>query len=87
MRRNIQPIQFPRYSPDLNPLDFFLRSDIQARLDANAPRGKESREKYKERLRRTALATSPALTKKALESIKERVTAVHAAGGADIPRD
>ena len=83
----IQPIQFPRYSPDLNPLDFFLWSDIQGRLDASAPRGKESRDKFKERLRRTALATSPALIKKALESIKERVAAVHAAGGADIPRD
>ena len=83
----IQPIQFPRYSPDLNPLDFFLWSDIQVRLDATAPRGKESRDKYKERLRRAALATSPALIKKALEGIKERVAAVHAAGGADIPRD
>ena len=50
-------------------------------------RGKQSRDKFKERLRRTALATSPVLIQQALLSIKGRVTAVHAAGGADIPRD
>ena len=71
----------------MNPLDFFHRSDIQVRLDANAPRGKGSRDKFKERLRRAAFAAPPAPVKKARESIAERVTAVRAAGGADVPRD
>ena len=63
---------------------FFLGGDIRKRLDASAPHGKETRKAVKERLCRTAFATSPTVVRAALRGMKERAAAVCRAGGADI---
>ena len=63
---------------------FFLWGDIRKRLDASAPRAKETRKAFKERLCRTAFATPPTFIRAALRGMKERAAAVCRAGGADI---
>ena len=37
----IKTVKWPRYSPDLMPLDFSLWQDVQRRMDASAPSGYE----------------------------------------------
>lgn len=59
-------LALPRYSPDLNPLDFFLWNNIEQRMAMNAPSGKESVEQYKRRLRKVAMSTSRILIRKTL---------------------
>ena len=44
-----EPIEFPTYSPDLNPLDFALWSEIEARMTKNQPKH-ETHARYKARL-------------------------------------
>ena len=83
----IEAVQFPRYSPDLNPLDFFLWEDIRKRLEESAPRGKETKGAFQARLRSVAMATSPVLIRKALRNVKKRAAAVFHASGADIALD
>ena len=51
---NITAIQFPRYSPDLNPMDYFLWQEVEKRMAKNAPKRLESVQAFKARLRRTA---------------------------------
>ena len=38
----IKTVEWPRYSPDLNPLDFSFWKQLNRRMDANAPKGFES---------------------------------------------
>ena len=83
----IKPLEYPTYSPDLNPMDFFLWSEVARRMEkGRAPRA-ETVAQYKARLRRTAFSTPKEVVKKAVESIRERAKAVVKAGGGDIPRD
>ena len=78
----------PRFSPDLNPLDFFLWNNIQTRMARSDPKkGKESVDKYKARLRNTAMSTSRPFLRKAIASIKERAQAIYDAGGENIDLD
>ena len=64
-----------------------LWEDIRRRLEASAPRGKESKDNFKKRLRRTALATPPGRVRAALENMKKRAAAVYEAKGGDIALD
>ena len=83
----IRVMALPRYSPDLNPLDYFLWADIDRRMNLSAPRGRESKEAFKRRLRTTAFATPRALVRRAVLQMKQRVAAVYAAEGGDITLD
>ena len=83
----IHAMQYPRYSPDLNPWDFSLWEDIQGRMDQNAPKGKETKAAFKQRLRRTAMSTSTQTVRRALLSIKKRAQAIFDADGGDIDFD
>ena len=83
----IQTLDWPRYSPDLNPLDFFLWDDIGRRMDLNAPEGRESIADFKARLRRTAMRTRKAEIEKAVLGMKRRIQAIYDAGGNDIDID
>ena len=60
----IKTLEWPRYSPDLNPLDFFLWNDIGRRMALNAPVGRETIQEIKARVSRTALRTSKANTRR-----------------------
>ena len=52
----IEPVRFPKYSPDLNPLDFYVWSEIERRMLASRVKGVESAKQYKSRLRRVAMS-------------------------------
>ena len=81
-------MSLPRYSPDLNPLDFCIWADIEKRMLKGGPKtGKENVEAYKVRLRKVAMATSKALIKKSLLSMHDRIKAVYEAKGGHIDRD
>ena len=81
-------LSLPRYSPDLNPLDFFLWDDIEQRMQNSAPKNrKETVEEFKMRLRKTAMGTSQKLLGKAIASIKDRVSAIFEAHGGHIAMD
>ena len=83
----INAIEFPRYSPDLNPLDYSLWDNILDRMDRTAPKGPESKAAYAKRLRRTALRTSRRAIAKAVRGMKKRIHAVYDAKGGDIDID
>ena len=85
--KKIRTIPWPRYSPDLMPLDFSLWEAIKEKMKINAPRGRETLADFKVRLRRTALATSPAVVRKAVVNMKFRAQKIWDADGGDIARD
>ena len=77
----------PTYSPDLNPLDFSLWSQIEARMVTNAPPEVETVAAYKKRLRLTALRLPQRIVSRAVASMPKRMKAVAEAGGHSIPKD
>ena len=83
----ISTITYPRYSPDLNPLDFFLWNEVERKMGEQKAPANEKAEAYKCRLRRTAMRIPQAVIRKALNNIKTRARAVVEAKGGDIPRD
>ena len=83
----IRTLEYPKHSPDLNPLDFFVWSEIERRMASQSSPKNETQEQYKARLRRTAMALPQPVIQKALLSIKKRAAAVVDAKGGDIPRD
>ena len=83
----IEPIHFPPYSPDLNPLDFYIWTAIEARMAKHAVHSKETVGEFKARLRRTALRLPAELIKKAVASIRKRAAAIVEAEGGDISCD
>ena len=82
----IHAMQFPKYSPDLNPLDFYLWDAVERRMRAarSAPKSVAA---YKAKLRRVAMSIPEAEIRAAVLSINARAKAVHAAKGRDIARD
>ena len=83
----IEPIRFPRYSPDLNPLDFSIWNEVLRRMNLRDAPANESKEAYKKRLRLTALRLPKAYIRKVVLSIKSRAKAVADNKGGDISRD
>jgi hypothetical protein len=84
---NITAIQFPRYSPDLNPMDYFLWQEVEKRMAKNAPKRLESVQAFKARLRRTALAIPEAVVRKGVSNMKDRVKNCFANRGKHIAWD
>ena len=84
---SITAIQYPRYSPDLNPMDFFLWAEVERRMLAGKAPNSETVAQYKARLRRTAFAIPNAVIEKAVANIKSRALAIYKADGGDIQRD
>ena len=83
----IHTIPWPRYSLDLNPLDFSLWVNIEKRMHASALNGRESIEDYKIRLRRTALSTPTAAVRKMVEAMRKRARLIWEAKGGDVSED
>ena len=83
----IRTVAWPRYSPDLMPLDFTLWEDIENRMIASAPSGVESVDAFKARLRRVAMRTPPSRIRAAVAAMRTRATSIWAAKGKNIPRD
>ena len=72
---------------DVNPMDFFVWSDVERRMAKQKDPRNESIGAYKARMRRTAMNTPAKLIRRAVTSMRTRATAVVLAEGGDIPRD
>ena len=85
--QGIKTIEWPRYSPDLMPLDFSLWKNIGIRVAASAPVGNETVIEFKKRLRRVALRTPMRVVRAAVEAMRTRASAIWEAEGKDIAMD
>ena len=83
----ITPVRFPRYSPDLNPLDFSIWTAVEQRMFQNTPKRVETVAEYKKRLRLTALRLPAQVVSAAVRSMPTRMKAVVDAKGGNIKRD
>ena len=83
----IHPIPFPTYSPDLNPLDFAIWSEVERRMSTQTAPSGESVEDFKARLRRTALAIPSSVVEKILCGVKGRAQSIYHHDGGHIPED
>ena len=83
----ITSIDFPKYSPDLNPLDFFLWHEVDRRMQLARVTKRETEDAYKRRLRETAMKIPAAVIRKAMVNIKVRARQLIQAKGRNIPRD
>ncbi len=81
------PIEFPRYSPDLNPCDYALWEELQNRMAAQKAPANESLAQFKARLRKTALAIPEKVVERMLSSMVGRTQGIYKANGGHIPRD
>ena len=74
---NIDTLDLPPRSPDLNPLDFSIWHEINVRMRAQEKSfdasKKETVEEYLKRLRRTALAVPASVVSRAVGDMKRRV--------------
>ena len=81
----ITTLNLPKRSPDLNVLDYSLWAQITTHMrkaEKQLPKGfKESREEYKARLRRTALALPRSVVGKAVGDMERRVRELQKATG------
>lgn len=78
---------FPRYSPDLNPLDYFLWEEVEKRMKAGAPKRTETTEEFNVRLRKTAMAIPQRVIRAGISSLGRRIEACFKHNGGHIPRD
>ena len=81
------PVRFPKYSPDLNPLDFFVWSEVERRALSGRSSGVVSATASKARLRRIAQALPREAIERALASIPKRAKAIVDAQGGYVPFD
>ena len=78
---------WPRSSPDLNPLDFGLWSNVNLRMEKIAPRGDETAHEFKARLRSTALSTPRGVVRRMIDQIRSKAQEIYEAGGGNIRSD
>lgn len=83
----IQPIDFPTYSPDLNPLDFAVWQEVEKRMSGQRTPKSETIDGFKDRLKRTAKSIPAGVVRKMLSSIKKRAQGIYECGGGNMPRD
>ena len=83
----IEAIEWPRYSPDLHPLDFALWDEIERRVLQNTPIGGETVAAYKKRLRLTALRLPETTVRKALSDMPVRIEQCIQEHGGNISKD
>ena len=84
---HIEPLRFPQYSPDLNPLDFYVWSEVEDRVLAKPADKLESGTAYKARLRRVAKALPASKIEGAMASIPKRAKAIVEAKGGYVKFD
>ncbi len=84
---NIKTHVFPRYSPDINPLDFSIGQAVETKMLANTPKEVETVAAYKQRLRSTALRVPRAVVSEAVNKMAVRIRELKAAKGGNIPSD
>ena len=83
----IHPVPFPKYSPDLNPLDFFLWAEVNRRMAEQSASANETQTAFKERLRKTAMSIPASMIRAAVGKMKAKAREVVENGGGRIPSD
>ena len=83
----IETVEFPKYSPDLNPLDYALWEEVEARVAAQPEPARESAKAFKARLRAAALSIPTGVVQNMLKSVKTRAQSIYDHEGGHIPRD
>ena len=83
----IHALDFPKYSPDLNPMDFFLWAEVNRRMSKQKAPRKETVATSKARMRRTAMNIPKDIIREAVLNIRKRAAAVVKADRGDILRD
>ena len=83
----ITPIKFPKYSPDLNPLDYFLWAEVNRRMAEQSAPANESQSACKARLRRVAMGIPKSVIRAAVAKMKTKAAEVVVAEGGRIPSD
>ena len=89
MKRELKilPLEFPKFSPDLMPLDYGVWDEVDRRMSKQKVKLGETVEAFKNRLRRTAMSIPARVISKIVNSMHARAAAIAKAGGKDIPRD
>ncbi|CAK0825254.1 unnamed protein product [Prorocentrum cordatum] len=77
----ITPLKFPKYSPDLNPLDYFLWAEVNRRMAEQSAPANESQSAYKARLRRVAMGIPKSVIRAAVAKMKTKAAEVVVAEG------
>lgn len=83
----VHPIDFPKYSPDLNPLDYFVWAEVNRRMAGQRARVNESKDAYKKRLRQTAMGIPKSVISAAVGNLRGKAAEVVAAKGGRIRSD
>ena len=78
---------FPRYSPDISPLDFSVWKVVEAKVLANCPKRVETVVEYKARMRLTALRVQRVVVFTAVGALAKRVRQLKDVKGGNIPRN
>ena len=78
---------FPRYSPDINPLDFSIWNEIERRMVENSPKKLETVAAYKRRLRTTALRLPDSFVSKTVRAMAGKLRQMQDAKGHHIRSD
>ena len=84
---HMRTLNQPPYSPDLNPLDFSIWHAIETRASKGSPRGSETTDAFKSRLRRIAMRLPRTEVRKAVVAIRKRADAIFKAKGKHIRMD
>ena len=83
----ITTLPWPKYSPELNPLDYSLWDAVESKALEKRAAARETVETYKRRLRSIALSLSESFVRKSVEGLPKRLKQVIDAKGYNIPRD
>ena len=77
----IKPIEFPTYSPDMNPCDFSLWREVENRMEKRRAPKNETAEEFKARLRQIALGIPERVIRKMLGDMKPRIENIYQNNG------
>ena len=83
----VSAVAFPKYSPDLNPLDYFVWAEVNWRMDSQSAPANESQTAYKSRLRKTATSIPATIIREAVGKMKAKAAEVAQSKGGRIPSD
>ena len=83
----IVPLEYPVYSPDMNPCDYALWDEVERSMAKQVTPDGEIVDGFKARLRRTAMGLPKAVVKKIVAGMKRRTGEIYAKNGGHIPRD
>ena len=83
----ITAVAFPKYSPDLNPLGYFVWAEVSRRMASQSPPARESQIAYKSRLRKTAMGIPASTIRAVVGKMKAKAAEVVKSKGGRIQSD